>query len=78
MDRESLKLLAGSSAVERAENDMKYRLTRAECLEILRASRGASLTKLAERFDVSIDMIKHVRYKCKFILRSEERKIKGD
>lgn len=51
---------------------MKNKLTRAQCLEILRAPRGASMTAFAKRFEVTVELVRHVRYKCAFMLRGQQ------
>lgn len=53
------------------------KLTRPQALVVLRAPSHRGVVKeLAEAFDVSEDLIRHIRQKCKWMLRT--RKIRGE
>lgn len=54
--------------VARLDFDRERKMTRAQCLEVLRAPRGASMVKLAERLGVHVSLVRHVRYNCKWMI----------
>jgi hypothetical protein len=47
----------------------QHKLTREQCLEILSAPHKAKLEPFADRFHVSIALVRHVRYKCRAMLQ---------
>ena len=49
------------------------RLTRAQCLEIIDAPPRVRLLSLAEKYNVRLVLIQHVRYKCKWMRTSSTR-----
>jgi len=54
---------------------MRDRLTREQCLEILAAPRGASMKAFAAKFKVGLPLVKHVRYSCKWLLKTDRRPV---
>lgn len=43
------------------------RCTRKQALEILNAPRGASMVELSKRLKVRLTLVKHIRYRCKWM-----------
>lgn len=53
----------------RLDAQAQHKLTREQCLEILNAPHKAKLEPFADRFHVSIALVRHVRYKCRAMLK---------
>ena len=53
---------------------MKRKLTREQCLTILRLPPRTNLVAHAKRLNVHVAFVRHIRYKCRWMLRSEDRK----
>jgi hypothetical protein len=57
----------GVKPFEHLDAELRGKLTRAQCLAIIDAPPRTKLLDLAEKYNVRVSLIRHVRYNCKWL-----------